>query len=219
MHEPGEDDGEDGLGVGVGVGVGIGAGLGVGAGVGIGVGVEVGVEESSSLIGDWSQLPNSTKSTRIHGRMKCGMGISGQSHENRTSGIVGTSHRTSPPTMGSTVDDPSSLVVVVHANTVDSRPATCWAPKPGGIVVIVDVSIRGGVVVTVDVSTGGFVVTVDGSTPGGFVITVDGSIPGEVVVTVESSGAVSVLDARTKVVKIGVEAGEIVTWNVSELPI
>lgn len=103
------------------------------------------------------------------------MGNSGQSHENRTSEIVGTSQRTSPPTMGSTVDDPSSLVVVVHAKAVDPRPTTCCAPKPGGIIIIVDVAI-----------SGGCAVTVNGPIPEKFVITVNVSIPRRVVATLKA---------------------------------
>lgn len=79
-------------------------------------------------------------STRIQGKENSGIRNSGNRRLNRTLGIVGRFQSASPPTTGKTVDELSSLVVVIQVKTVESKPDTGWAPKFGGKVVIVEVS-------------------------------------------------------------------------------
>lgn len=103
---------------------------------------------SSSEVGGLSQFPTVIKSTRMQGKLNSGMLSLGNCRRKRTFKIVGTFQSASPPTTGRTVEELSSLVVVIQVKTVGSNPDSVWAPKPGGKVVIVEVS-EGGVYVEV----------------------------------------------------------------------
>lgn len=61
----------------------------------------------------------------------------------------GTFQSASPPTTGRTVEELSSLVVVIQVKTVESNSDNVWARKPGGKVVMVEVC-EGGVYVELD---------------------------------------------------------------------
>lgn len=118
-------------------GSGDGAGAGAGAGDGDGEGDGSG---SSSEVGGFSQFPMLMNSTRMQGKENSGIRNPGNRRLNRTLGIVGRFQSARPPTTGKTVDELSSLVVVIQVKTFESRPDTDWAPKFGGKVVIVEVS-------------------------------------------------------------------------------
>lgn len=135
------------------VGVGDGGCGGGGDGDGEGEGDEDGDEDwdwvgsgSSSDVGGFSQFPMVMKSTRIQGKENSGMRNPGNCSRKRTFGIVGRFQSASPPATGKTVDELSSLVVVIQVKTFESKPDSVWAPKFGGKVVMVEVS-EGGVYV------------------------------------------------------------------------
>jgi hypothetical protein len=132
---------------------GVGDGGCGGEGDGEGEGDEDGDEDwdwvgsgSSSEVGGLSQFPMVMNSTRIQGKENSGIRNPGNCRRKRIFGIVGRFQSASPPITGKTVDELSSLVVVIQVKTVDSKPDSGWAPRFGGKVVMVEVS-GGGVYV------------------------------------------------------------------------
>lgn len=76
----------------------------------------------------------------MQGRENSGIRRFGNCRRKRIFGIVGRFQSASPPITGKTVDELSCRMVVIQVKTVESNPDRDWAPKPGGKVVMVEVS-------------------------------------------------------------------------------